>query len=117
MHELSMMQSVFEIVRDEMEKHGLERIDLIKLKVGELTHIEESSMQFAFGVLKEDTPLVDAQLELEYVPAEAYCRECDLRYPMERYRVICPECGTGGEIVAGKELYVDSLEVENDERG
>lgn len=111
MHELSLMQSIFEIVTGELKSHGLERADLIRVKVGELTQIEEASMQFAFNVLKEGTGLEQARLELIYIPGEAYCSQCDLRYLMQGYKVLCPECGGGGQIVAGKELYVDSLEV------
>lgn len=116
MHELSLMQSIFEIVENEMKKYNLPRIDLIKIKVGELVGIEESSFRFAFDVMKEDTGLAKAEMELIYVPGEAYCSQCDLRYPVRRYRVVCPECGSGGQIVAGKELFVESLEVDDDER-
>ena len=116
MHELSLMQSIFEIVENEMKNHGLEKIDVVRVKVGHLVGVEESSFRFAFDVLKEDTGLEGAQLDIIYVPGEAYCSKCDLRYPIKRYRVVCPECGEGGQIVAGKELYVDSLEVDDDER-
>ncbi|AZR72944.1 hydrogenase maturation nickel metallochaperone HypA [Anoxybacter fermentans] len=115
MHELSLMQSIFEIVEAEMKAHGLAHIDLVKIKVGELTAVEGASMQFAFEVLKKGTGLENARLEIEYVPGVAYCAKCDLRYLMEGYRIICPQCGRGGRIIAGKELYVDSLGVDDGE--
>lgn len=115
MHELSLMQSIFEIVKSAMDEHELDRVNLVRIKVGELTAVEESSMQFAFDVLKQDTGLKNARMEMIYVPGEAYCPTCDLRYPMQGYRVTCPTCGKGGRIVAGKELFVDSLEVDDNE--
>lgn len=116
MHELSLMQSIFEIVEQEMESHDVDHVDRVKLRVGELAAVEESSIRFAFDVLKENTRLQHASLEIVYEPGEAYCSHCDLRYPVPKYRVVCPQCGSGGRIVAGKELYVDSLEVDESER-
>lgn len=114
MHELSLMQSIIEIVLDELKAHGRPQVEVVRVKVGELAGVEEMSMQFAFEVLKEEEEVLkDARLELIYVPGEAYCAKCDLRYPVKRYRVLCPQCGGGGRIVAGKELFVDSLEVED----
>lgn len=115
MHELSLMQSIIQIVTGELKDQGFERVEVIRLKVGELAQIEESSMQFAFDVLKEGTKLEQAKLELLYIPGEAYCSQCNFRYQMQGYRVTCPECGGGGQIVAGKELFVDSMEVVDDE--
>lgn len=115
MHELSLMQSIIEIVEREMEVHEVKRVERIRLKVGEMMGVEETSMQLAFEVLAEDTLMAGATLELVYIPGEAYCSHCDYRYPVKRYRVTCPQCGGGGQIIAGKELYVDSLEVEDSE--
>ncbi len=112
------MQSIFEIAEGELVKSKVSHgdVSLVRIKVGELTAVEEASMQFAFEVLKEGTGLENAKLELIYVPGEACCSKCDLQYSVEKYRVICPECGESGRIVAGKELYVDSLEVDDCER-
>lgn len=115
MHELSLIQSILEIVEREIEAHGVKRVERIRLKVGEMMGVEETSMQMAFEVLAEDTPMAGAALELDYIPAEAYCARCDHRYPAKRYRVTCPQCGGGGQIVSGKELFVDSLEVDDGE--
>lgn len=115
MHELSLMQSIIEIVEREIETHGITRVERITVKVGEMMGVEETSMQLAFEVLAEDTPMAGATLELVYIPGEAYCARCDYRYPVKRYRITCPQCGGGGQIIAGKELYVDSLEVDDSE--
>ncbi len=116
MHELSLMQSIFEIVEDGLKKHELVYVNQIKLKVGELAAVQKEAMQFAFSVLQMGTVLEGARLEIEYVPAEAYCAKCEHRYRMIKYRVICPLCGNVGQIVSGKELYVESLEVNDGER-
>jgi len=117
MHEMSIAQSLLDIIRQEMEKHDATKLLLVRVKHGQLTHIVPDSLYFAFEVLTKDTPLEGAKLELEEVPLRVKCSGCGQEFEPESEHPLlmpCPHCGEefGHEVVCGKELYLDRLEAE-----
>ena len=114
MHELSVTQSILDIAVKHAERAGAARILAINVVVGDLTGFVHDSIQFYFDFLSRGTLAAGATLNIERVPARARCRECGAEYhPPDTRLWSCPECGAlGGEIVAGREFSVASLEVE-----
>lgn len=114
---MSIAQSLLDIIRQEMEKHEATTLTLVRVKHGQLTHIVPDSLYFAFEVLTKDTPLEGAKLELEEVPLCVKCAGCGKEFEPESEHPLlmpCPHCGEedGHEVVCGKELYLDRLDVE-----
>ncbi|HSR31200.1 MAG TPA: hydrogenase maturation nickel metallochaperone HypA [Anaerolineae bacterium] len=114
MHELSITQSILEIALRHAERAGTQRIMAINLVVGELTGFVDESIQFYFDFLSKDTLAQDARLNFERVAARARCHECGAEYtPPDSRLWTCPECDAlGGEVVAGREFSVASIEIE-----
>ena len=69
---------------------------------------------YHFDFLARDTPAQGASLVFERIPAKVRCHECGAEYaPPDSRLWSCPECDAlGGEIRAGRELSVASIEVE-----
>ena len=113
MHELAITQSMLDIVLEQAEKAGAERVDSIKLSVGELSGYVEESVQFYFDFLVKGTLAEGATLSFTRVPARARCRNCARVFKLKEFDWSCPDCGQDSiEITAGKELFVESIEVE-----
>ena len=114
MHELAVTQSILEIALRHAEKAGARRILSINLVIGELTGFVDGSIQFYFDFMSKDTPAQDAQLCFERIAARARCQECSIEYTPPNSRLwTCPECGAlGGEVIAGREFSVASIEIE-----
>lgn len=113
MHELSITESVLRLAIDEAEKHGASHIRLIRLKVGEMTHLEPDSVRFYLELMAQGTIAEGVELAVERVPLRAICTDCQSEFAVALFQFACPTCGGGAtEIVAGRELYVDSIEVE-----
>lgn len=111
MHELTITQNIVDIATIEAKDR---RITAINLVVGELASVVEQSIRFCFTAVSEGTAAEGAVLSLVKVPALIQCRRCSCRFGMEKEGV-CPGCGAiGGEVVQGRELYVESIEVEED---
>lgn len=88
----------------------------ITVKVGHLRQVVPSALAFSFELLAEGTVAEGARLELESVPAEGVCRECGARSRLESFPLLCGRCGSVSlEIVAGEELLVESLDLEDPE--
>lgn len=113
MHEMSIAQSILDIVQQEMERHGATRVSVIRLVVGEFTAVVPESLTFCFEIITKDTPLEGVKVELEQIPLTGRCRACGREFPIVEYRFICPDCASDQvEAVSGKELFIKEIEAE-----
>jgi len=113
MHELSITQSMLDIVLEQAEKAGAKEVEQVNLIIGEMTGVVQECVQFYFSLLGKGTIAEKAVLSCKMVPATAKCRKCSKTFQPEDYIWTCPHCGNHGiEIVAGQELFVESIEVE-----
>ena len=110
MHELAIAESVVQIAG----RHAAgRRVTKVYLKVGHLRQVVPSALAFGFELLAEGTPLEGAELALEEVPVRGTCRECGAESHPESFPLQCKSCGALDlQITEGEELYVDSLELE-----
>ena len=112
MHEQSIVASLLSMAVEDAKKDNARRIISIKLVVGELTGVEKDAVSFYFGFMARNTIASGASLEFNYTKAQLRCRECDILFPRDTLEFICPECnGKAIEIVGGRELYIESMEV------
>jgi hydrogenase nickel incorporation protein HypA/HybF len=114
MHELAVTQSILEIALRHADQAGARRILAINLIIGDLTGFVDDSIQFYFDFLTKDTPAQDAQLHFERIASRVRCHVCGVEYtPPDSRLWACPECDAlGGEVVAGREFSVASIEIE-----
>ena len=117
MHEMSIAQSILDIVAQELEKNGLKRLIRVKVKHGALTNTVPEALETCFMALTAKTPMEDAIFEIEAIPAKYKCFSCGKEFTTEergRLLIPCPSCGEdfGHTVLAGKELYIESIEAE-----
>ena len=112
MHELSITQSILNIVNEHAQRAGAASVTAIHLTVGELTGFIDDSLQFYFEMLSPGTPAEGATLNIIRVPAVVRCRSCGFEFHLEGLQWTCPRCQTiGGDVLRGREFQVDSIEV------
>lgn len=113
MHEMSLMASIFDIINQNLTAHPGVRVLRVKLVVGAMTNAVPDALQMAFTAMSRGTPVEGAELLIEDVPLTARCLECEWQGGIEQYKFLCPVCSSMQvEILTGRELYLDSLEVE-----
>ncbi len=113
MHELAITQSMLDLVLEQAEKAGAREVGKINLVIGEMTGVVDECVQFYFDFLSKGTSAEGAALSFTRVPTTARCRGCDKAFELKEFDWACPYCqGNDVEIVAGKELFVESIEVE-----
>jgi hydrogenase nickel incorporation protein HypA/HybF len=114
MHELSVTQSVLDIVLRHAKQSNASRVVAINLVIGELTGFVDESIQFYFDFMSKETLAESARLQFERVPAQVRCHACGAEYaPPDSRLWACPECeALGSEIISGREFSVASIEIE-----
>jgi len=113
MHEQSIVESLLSLALERAEEAKASRIIRIYLVVGELSGVVEEAVDFYFSFLSKNTIAADASLFYSHIPAQLRCRNCDEIFTPEKLDFHCPKCGEQQvEIVAGRELYIESMEVE-----
>jgi len=113
MHELAITQSMLDLVLGQAEKAGARRVGRINLVIGEMTGVVEDCVQFYFGFLSRGTIADGASLAFSVVSTKARCQNCGRLFEVKEFDWTCPHCrGNNMEIIAGKELFVESIEVE-----
>ena len=110
MHELAIAESVVQIA----DRHASgRRVTKVYVKVGHLRQVVPSALAFSFELVAQGTQVEDAELALEGVPVTGRCRECGAECHPAGFPLQCPACGGFDlEILQGEELYVESLELE-----
>jgi hydrogenase nickel incorporation protein HypA/HybF len=110
MHELSIAGAVVDTALRHAEDR---RVLVVNLRVGRLRQVIPDSLAFYFDIVSRDTLVEGARLEQVVVPVRMRCEACAHEWEPElMFR--CPECSGAGEVLAGHELEVDSIEVEED---
>lgn len=113
MHEMSITQSILELALDKATEAEATRITRVNLVVGDLAGIVGECVQFYFDVLAKETIAAGAEIVIDRRPAQARCRDCEMVYEPKEGDWSCPQCGkTTVDVVAGRECYMTSLEVE-----
>ena len=115
MHELSVAGAVLDTALRHAEDR---RVLVVSLRVGHLRQVIPDSLAFYWDIVSRDTPAEGARLDLVVVPARLRCNGCAHEWDMDgtpEFR--CSRCAAGEvEVIAGNELEVDSIEVEEEAR-
>ncbi len=110
MHELSLALNIIDIVKEEMDRHRLSKVETVVLRLGALSGVDPESLKFGFEAGLAETPLAGTRLDIVTIPVEARCRDCGKEFSVDDYVFLCPFCeSTAVEIVRGQEIQIDHL--------
>ncbi len=113
MHELAITQSMLDLVLKQAGEAKAEKVGKINLVLGEMTGVVGRCVQFYFDFLSKGTPAEGAALDFKVIPTTARCRDCAKEFELGEFDWTCPHCQSNNmEIIGGKELFVESIEVE-----
>ena len=112
-HEFSIAQTIVRAVLAELKKVRPSRLVRARIVAGSLHQLVPDNLTFAYEVLTKDTPAAGSVLNIRNVPITAECRLCHWRGEIQGALFVCGRCQAGDiEITGGRELYLDSIEVE-----
>jgi hydrogenase nickel incorporation protein HypA/HybF len=113
MHELSLAQSIVEIVQDQAQRDGFARVRSIRLSIGALAHVDPRALAFGFDVVARGTVADGATLTIDRPGGRAFCMVCRANVAIGAHGDPCPACaGHQWVLVDGDEMRVVDLEVD-----
>ncbi len=108
-----MIQALLEQVEALARQEGAQRITRIRLRVGRFSTAVPELLKSAFEILRQGSLAEEAELELWVEPARVRCAACGYEYEPEDLPFVCPRCGAwGGELLQGRDLVIESVDLE-----
>src|SRR3954454_10018377 len=95
MYDMSMAESIIELVEEEGLRRSFSRVRAIRLRAGALGHVEQHVLRFCFDEASEGSIAEGARLDLEMVPGEASFTDCGRIVSVEKLYGSCRSCGQG----------------------
>jgi len=109
MHELAITRNIVAIVGEAAQGR---RVTRVTLEIGKLSGVMADAVAFCFDVVAAETPVAGAALDIRQIDGRARCRDCGDEFAADTLFAPCP-CGSRRCVrLAGEELNVKAIEVE-----
>lgn len=126
MHEYSVVAELVEVLLSRLEDVDGD-VSSVHLRKGELRILSDRALKNAYEVVAKGTRLEGSTLEIEAVGARVSCRACIYEGPATVLQdatlhfaipvLSCPDCGGDVDVIAGRELTVESVSVREGDPG
>jgi len=112
MHEMSLAESVREIVEDTARASAAARVTLVRLEIGKLAQVEVDALRFAFEVVQRGSVAEGARLDIVESDGSAWCMQCSAAVIITRRGDACPACGSYQlQVTGGERMRVLEIEI------
>lgn len=113
--ELAAIQSILAKVLLKAREAGDKRIQALHLVLGEISELDQNSIQKHWYELSRGTPAERAQLHFRFIQAEVQCMACFMKYQPQAEKIHCPYCGSyGAKVLSGEEFHLESIELDDE---
>lgn len=107
------MMGVLDAVEASAKENHAVRVVEVRLVIGEMAEVLDDAMEFAFEALTPGTMAEGASLVMKKIKPRSRCLACNTEFEHKRLNFACPLCDAlATELVAGRELYIESMEIE-----
>ena len=112
MHEMSLCESIRDIIEEQGRAGGFRSVRRVCLEVGPLSGVEIEALRFGFDVAMRGSIAERAELDICETRATAWCMPCGETVAIESRIGGCPQCGSAQlQLTGGDELRIKELEV------
>ena len=111
---MSIAMDVLKIVQEHLPKDHPVRVTKITLKVGKLTAVIADTFKFGMEIITKGTEAEGAEIVIDNVPLVVKCENCGEQSELSEPFFVCPKCeSTRLSVLSGRDLYIESIEVED----
>jgi len=115
MRELNITRTFLDKAIRQLNETHSKRVMALQIALGEISELDQTSIQTHWNELSQGTPAEHAQLHFRLIPAEVQCMACFQKYHPTDKKISCPYCGSvGAKILTGEECTLESIETEHE---
>lgn len=112
MHEISLLESVLEIVETQARQQNFTQVKKISLEIGALSCVAAEALRFGFDVVMKGTLAENAELTIIEIAGQGKCSRCAQLLELETLHDPCSHCGAFGvQIMQGEQMRIKELRV------
>lgn len=112
MHEMSLAESLLEIIQESAHSQNFQRVRSVTLEIGKLSAVEPNAMRFCFDSVTHGTLAEGAILEIIETAGTGVCLACGANVEMKEQYGLCSECGSPRlQITSGNQMRLKDLVV------
>jgi hydrogenase nickel incorporation protein HypA/HybF len=109
-HEIGVVMEVVASVESFAKANGVTKIEKLVLQIGELSSMIPKYVEDCYPAAIDGTMLEDTELEIEILPGNALCLDCNKVFNLLQNDNKCPLCrGRNWNILCGKEFMIKEI--------
>lgn len=114
MHEAKFTEQIVGSIIEELKQYPDHKPKHIKVKVGEVFHLEKESVLFHYTLLTKGTSLEGIKIDLEEDPLQVKCSACQAAGGVEDHHLLmCSHCGSRDvSVLSGNEIFTEFIDIE-----
>jgi len=113
MHEMSLAESVRDLIEAQAAKERFHRVRTVELEIGRFAAVDVPALRFALGIALRGTPAEGADLVIAEPAGQACCMQCSRTVELVQRGDPCPACGSYQlTVVGGDHMRVSGLVVD-----
>ncbi len=110
MHELGVVIQIVKTVESFAQENEITNIDTLVLQIGELSSVIPKYVKDCYPAAVYGTMLQDTKLEIEILPGNCMCHNCNKVFNFIKCNRQCPDCGDRDwELLSGRELLIKEI--------
>lgn len=107
MHELSLAESMLEIVENAAAKAGVGAVRRVRLSIGALAHVDSDALAYCCEIVSRGGVAASARFEIDRPDGRAQCHSCKKTFLLSDLTTKCGNCGASDfEILDGEQMRV-----------
>lgn len=110
MHELGIVYEIVKSVQNVVLENKLTKVEKIVLQIGEASSVVPKYMEECYPAAVYGTEFENTKLEIEILPANAICHDCQKTFTDLLKNRECPNCHSKQwEMISGKEFLIKEI--------
>ena len=112
MHEAGFTEQIVNSIMAELEKVPTRRPKLVKVRVGEMFHLEPESVKMHFQAITKGSLLEGIDIELQEEQVTVCCQNCHkVGHVEDHHFLMCTYCdSTNVVVLSGHEIFTELVE-------
>lgn len=112
MHELSLCESILEVLEQQAKQQQFYTVKSVCLEIGKLSCVEVDALRFCFASVMQNSLAESAALDIIEIDGKAWCEHCQKTVTILQRYDECLQCGAYSlKITDGEQMRIKELEV------